>query len=301
MGYRGETSEVTLYDFGVPQRLGRDAISGLRRIHADVARDLDQVLSTIFEADVRGTVVSLEQSRYQSFIDGLPTRAYHGIVTSESLAGEFEVVLPGRTSLRVVDQLLGTSATADRPLTLIDARLIEDLMPRVLASIAGAYEPYFPLHFDFVRSEVNNQLVKLVPGDDVVVTIELLFTLGDDDLAITLCYPQKSITPILSSLSDIEQLAASEALARSSPIRRSILRVPVPVIVQLPSTWLSPVEVEQLKVGDVLQTGVAADTPPVLTVAGRPALRVRPTTRRTRVACAVVGPIIDQHQPGADT
>ncbi|MEM9466966.1 MAG: FliM/FliN family flagellar motor switch protein [Actinomycetota bacterium] len=291
MGYRGENSEVSLYDFGVPQRLGRDALSGLRRIHADVARDLDQVLSTVFEADVRGTVVSLEQARYQSFIDALPTRAYHGIISSDALAGEFEVVLPGRTALRVVDQLLGTSETGDRPLTLIDAHLIEDLMPRILKSVAGAYEPYFPLHLDFARSEVNNQLVKLVPGDDVVVIIELLFTLGDDDLAITLCYPQKSITPILSSLSDIEQLAASEALARSSPIRRSILRVPVPVIVQLPSTWLSPVEVDQLKVGDVLQTGVPADTPPVLTIAGRPALRVRPTTRRTRVACAVVGPV----------
>ena len=300
MRYVGEHRDVALYDFGVPQRLGREAVSGLRRIHDDVARDLDQLLSSVFELDVRGTVVSLEQTRYQSFIDGLPSRAYHGIVTSNALAGEFEIVLPGRTSLRVVDQLLGTTATNDRALTVIDAHLLEDLMPRVLDAIAGAYTPYFPLNFEFVRSEVNNQLVKLVPGDDVVVVIELLFTLGDDDLAITICYPQKAITPILSSLSDIEQMAASEAIARSSPIRRSILRVPVPVIVQLPSTWLSPFEVEQLKVGDVLQTGVPADSPPVLTIAGRPALRVRPTTRRTRVACAVVGPIINPADVGAE-
>jgi flagellar motor switch protein FliM len=300
VGYRGENSEVALYDFGVPQRLGRDALSGIRRIHTDVARDLDQVLSAVFEADVRGTVVSLEQARYQSFIDGLPTRAYHGIIASDGLAGEFEIVFPGRTALRLVDQLLGTSPTGDRPLTLIDAHLIEDLMPRLLQAIGGAYDPYFPLSLDFVRSEVNNQVVKLVPGDDVVVIIELLFTLGDDDLAITLCYPQKAITPILSSLSDIEKLAATQALARSSPIRASILRVPVPVIVQLPSTWLSPVEIDQLKVGDVLQTGVPADTPPVLTIAGRPALRVRPTTRRTRVACAVVGPV-KSPQAGAET
>ncbi len=301
MGIRGENSEVALYDFGGPQRLGRDAISGLRRIHDDVARDIDQLLSNVFEADVRGTVVSLDQARYQSFIDALPARAYHGIVASDALAGEFEIVLPGRTSLRIVDQLLGTSATKDRALTVIDAHLLEDLMPRILRAISGSYEPYFPLSLEFVRSEVNNQIVKLVPGDDIVVIIELLFTLGDDDLAITLCYPQKSITPILASLSDIEQLAASEALARSSPIRRSILRVPVPVIVQLPSTWLSPIEVDQLKVGDVLQTGVPADTPPLLTIAGRPALRVRPTTRRTRVACAVVGPYINPAEAGADT
>lgn len=300
MGFQGENRDVALYDFGVPQRLGRDAISGLRRIHADVARDLEQLLSSVFEADVRGTVVSLDQTRYQNFIDDLPTKAYHGIVGSDALAGEFEIVLPGRTALRVVDQLLGAPATdSDRALTVIDSHLIEDLMPKVLRATAGAYDPYFPLQFEFARSEINNQLVKLVPGDDIVVIIELLFTLGDDDLALTICYPQKAITPILASLSDIEQAAASEALSRSSPIRRNILRVPVPVIVQLPSTWLSPVEVDQLKVGDVLQTGVPADTPPVLTIAGRPALRVRPTTRRTRVACAVVGPATES--PGVDS
>ncbi len=300
MGFQGEERDVVLYDFGTPQRLGRDAISGLRRIHTDVARDLEQLLSSVFEADVRGSVVSLDQTRYQSFIDDLPSKAYHAIVGSDSLAGEFEIVLPGRSALRVVDQLLGTSATSgERALTVIDAHLIEDLMPKVLQAVSGAYDPYFPLQLDFARSEIKNQVVKLVPGDDIVVIIELLFTVGEDDLAITLCYPQKAITPILSSLSDIEQAAASEALSRSSPIRRNILRVPVPVIVQLPSTWLSPVEVEQLKVGDVLQTGVPADTPPVLTIAGRPALRVRPTTRRTRVACAVVGPVTES-QPGVD-
>ena len=173
-------------------------------------------------------------------------------------------------------------------------------MPKFLRAISGAFAPYLPMRLELLRSEVNNQLVKLVPADDVVVVIELLFSIGEDELSITVCYPQKAIVPILSSLSDIEKAAASEALARSSPIRRSILRVPVPVSVQLPSTWLSALEVDQLKVGDVLQTGVPADTPPVLTIDGRAALKVRPTTRRSRVACAVVGPVTPP-RPGRTT
>ena len=78
------------------------------------------------------------------------------------------------------------------------------------------YVPYFLLTLEFARSEVNNQLVKPVPGDDIVVIIELLFTLGDDDLAITLCYPQKAITPILTSLSTSSRLRR----ARRLPARR---------------------------------------------------------------------------------
>ncbi len=277
------------YDFGVPQRLGREATGGLRRIHETIARDLEQVLGARFEHDVRGSDVSLEQTRYQHFIDRLPARTYHGIVSSDALDGDCAVLLPGATALRLVDCLLNTPRGPERNLTIVDACLIEDYLPRVLDAITAAFDPYHPLGLEFARSELNNQLVKLVPGDDVVVILEMLFTFGDDDITIIICYPQEAIVPILASLSDLEREATAEALVRSSPIRRSILRVPIPVTVALPPTFMSAGDVSALKVGDVLQTGIAADTAPMLMIAGRPALNVRPTVRRNRLACAVVG------------
>lgn len=282
-------TDVVPYDFGVPQRLGREATGGLRRIHETVARDLEQVLGSLFEHDVRGSVVSLEQTRYQQFIDGLPAHTYHGIVSSDALDGDCAVLLPGATALRLVDCLLSTPKGPERHLTIVDAYLIEDYLPQILRVITAAFDPYHPLGFEFSRSELNNQLVKLVPGDDVVVILELLFTFGDDDITIVICYPQEAIVPILASLSDLEREATAEALVRSSPIRRSILRVPIPVTVALPTTTLTAGDVSSLRVGDVLQTGIAAETAPMLMIAGRPALTVRPTVRRNRVACAVVG------------
>lgn len=276
------------YDFGVPQRLGREATAGLRRIHEQIARDLEQVLGQLFEHDVRGTLVSLEQTRYQRFIDGLPS-SYHGIVSSDALAGDCSVVLPGSAPLQIVDRLLNADAGPERPLTLVDARLIEDYLPKLLRVIAAAFDPYHPLGLAFDSSELNNQMVKLVPGDDVVVILELEFVFGESQITIILCYPQEAIVPILASLSDLERAATAEALSRRSPIRRSILRVPIPVTVALPQTTMSAVDVSHLKVGDVLQTGIAADKPPMLSIAGRPVLSVRPTVRRNRVACAVLG------------
>jgi flagellar motor switch protein FliM len=72
-------------------------------------------------------------------------------------------------------------------------------------------------------------------------------------------------------------------------MRRSILRVPIPVTVALPTTTISAGDISALKVGDVLQTGIDADIAPMLMIAGRPTLIVRPTVRRNRLACAVVG------------
>ena len=289
VGNSTKRNDAVPYDFGVPQRLGREATGGLRRIHETIARDLEQVLGTLFEHDVRGSVVSLEQTRYQQFIDALPARTYHGIVSSDALAGDCAVLLPGATALRFVDRLLGTSAGPERNLTIVDACLIEDYLPRLLGAITAAFDPYHPLGLSFNRSELNNQLVKLVPGDDVVVILEMLFTFGDDDITLIMCYPQDAIVPILASLSDMEREATAEALVRSSPMRRSILRVPIPVTVALPSTFMSAGDVSALAVGDILQTGIGADTAPVLSIAGRPALVVRPTIRRNRLACAVVG------------
>lgn len=283
------TSEVTPYDFGVPQRLSRDAASGLRRIHELLARDLEHVLGEVFDNDLRGSVVTLDQSRYRNFMDGLPGRAFHAVLTADALDGDIQLVIPDTTALHLVDRLLQTSAGPERNLTMVDARLIENYLPNLLRAATGAFEPYHPVDFTFVASELNGQLVKLVPDDEVVVILELLFTFGDHDVTIILCYPQKAIVPILASLSAMEREATAEAITRSSPIRRSILRVALEVTVQLPPTWLPAGAVNELRVGDVLQTGIAADTPPMLTIAGRPALRVRPTTRRNRLACAVVG------------
>lgn len=289
MGFQQQSRDVVPYDFGVPQRLGREATSGLRRIHEVLSRDLEHVLGSVFEADLRGSVVSLEQTRYQAFVEQLPARAYHAVLTSEALDGDVQFVVPDTTALRMVDRLLQTADGPERNLTIVDSRLIEDYLPTLLGAIKNAYEPYHPVELVFSRSELNGQMVKLAQDDDVVVILELLFTFGDDDITFILCYPQKSIGPILTSLTDMERAATEEAITRSSPMRRSILRVPIPVTVELPPTWLPAGSVDQLKVGDVLQTGIAADTPPILTISGRPALRVRPTTRRNRVACTVVG------------
>ena len=289
MGHQDNISDVVPYDFGVPQRLSREATSGLRRIHEVIARDLEHVFGQVFDHDVRGSVVNLEQTRYQQFVDRLPARGYHAVVAADALAGDLQIVLPGSTALRLVDQLLQTSEGPERNLTLVDGRLIEDYIPRLLTTLGVAFAPYHPLTFSLVRSELNGQLVKLVAADDVVVLIELLFTFGENDNSVIIAYPQKAIVPILASLTQMEAAATAEALERSSPIRQSILRVPVPVTVALPPTSLPAGAVNSLKVGDVLQTGVAADTPPMLMIAGKPALQVRPSTRRNRLVCAVVG------------
>ncbi len=289
VGLSTNSRDVVPYDFGVPQRLGREATAGLRRIHEAVARDLELVLGQVFEHDVRGSVVSLEQTRYQQFIDRLPARAYHAVVSSDALAGDLAVVLPGPTALRLVDCLLQAPSGPERNLTIVDARLIEDYLPRILQTVSAAFQAYHPLGLTLVQSELNNQMVKLVPGDDVVVIIEMLFTFGEDDVTLVLCYPQKAIVPILASLTDMEREVTEEALHRSSPIRRSILRVPVPVTVQLPPTLMTAGDLDSLKVGDVLQTGISADSPPLLTIDGRPALAVRPITIRNRLGCSVVG------------
>ena len=111
------------------------------------------------------------------------------------------------------------------------------------------------------------------------------------------------------------QVSQAESAQASPPAKQA---VPTASIAVLPFADMSPlgdqayfsdgiaeeilnvlVDVDGLAVGDVLQTGVSADTPPVLTVAGRPALRVRPVVRRNRAACAVVGRANETNRKGS--
>ncbi|MFQ5558025.1 MAG: FliM/FliN family flagellar motor switch protein [Acidimicrobiales bacterium] len=273
----------------MPNRLSREATSGLRRIHEGASRDLELVLGDLFESDVRGSVVAVEQARYSRFIDRLPSRAYHAVFAARGLDGDVQLVLGGNTALAIIDRVLRREGRSDRGLTLVDQHLLVDLAPSLMRSIEEALRPHCAVELSLVRSELNAQLVKLLPGDDVVVVVELLFTIGDHDLTIVVAYPHTALEPLLAALSAAEQAATQAAMTKSTPIRRSILRVPIPVTVRLPSMWLPASEVRELAVGDVLQTGVAVDTPPVLTIDGRPALSVLTTSHRSRLACVVVG------------
>ena len=60
--------EPVVYDFGVSSRLSREAVLGMRKIHAAAADELEFALSRAFGTEIKATSVEVSQVRYEAFV-----------------------------------------------------------------------------------------------------------------------------------------------------------------------------------------------------------------------------------------
>ena len=90
MGVEATAVQPAPYDFGVSSRLSREAVVGLKRIHAAAADELEVLLSRSFGEDIRVANVDVTQVRYEQFVAAAPLGSYHFLMGSESLGGQFQ-------------------------------------------------------------------------------------------------------------------------------------------------------------------------------------------------------------------
>jgi len=283
------TDVVDLYDFAVPHRLGRDATAGLRRLHETMARDFEHTLGALSGSEVRGTVVSIEQMRYERFVDRHPGRAFHAVLDSRGFDCGVDFLLPAPTARCVVGNILNTDGGPERPITMVDAHLVEAILPDLVEAADSAICFHHESGLRVNRFELNGKAVKLVTPNDIVIVVELQFSVDEDTLVFIICYPQEPVMPLLASLSDMEREATTAAM-KASPIGDCVQRVAIPISIRLPAAKIQAEALNSLSVGDILQTGVRVDSAPLLVINDRPALKVRTTPRGSRLACAVTGP-----------
>lgn len=253
-----------------------------------MAHDFEHSLGAFAGGEVRGTVVSVEQMRYQRFVDRHQGRAFHAVLEARGFDCGVDLLMPAATARLMVGRILGTDSGPERPVTIVDAHLVEAVLPELVEAMDSAIRFHHESDLRFNRFELNGKAVKLVTPDDIVIVVETQFSVEDETFAFIMCYPQEPLMPLLASLSDMEREASTAAMNKS-PVGDCVQRVAIPISIRLPSARIQAAELNDLSVGDILQTGVSAQAEPLLVIDGRPILRVRTVPRAARLTCAVTG------------
>ena len=291
MGVEAIADQPAPYDFGVSSRLSREAVVGLKRIHATAADELEVLLSRSFGEDIRVSNVHVTQVRYEQFVAAAPLGSYHFLMGSESLGGQFQAAFDPDSTAKMLALVFGSeSVTNNRELSLVDARVLDSRVGLFVEALNRSFAPYFQLGLASLRSMINPKQVKIIDDNETVVQAELHFAVGvsKTEFCLRICYPQDDVTPVLVALSDVERASATEALHRSTPIQQSLMRVKLPVSVQLPTWVMNAESVESLAVGDVVRNGIPTTTPPRLCIADKPLLDVNTFAIGQRIAAEVL-------------
>jgi flagellar motor switch protein FliM len=271
-----QTVEVRPYDFKRPERVSKDQMRSLQTLHEGFARNFGASLSGFLRTIVEVKVATCEQMTYSEFISGLPNPTSFNLLRADGLEGQMCLEISPLIIYPIIDRLLGGTSQdlfiPQRPMTLIETRLISNVTQRGLIALAEAWAGIKKLEFSISATESNPQLVQIVPPNEVVVVIGFELKMSNRAGTMNLCIPYNVIEPVMEELSAQSWFSAAknQKSARIEvEIARSLGRAGLAVTGLLAETTITMRDLMEMSPGDVIVTEKAATGAVVVCVEGQ--------------------------------
>lgn len=267
--------DVHTYDFKRPERVSKEQMRALEGIHESFSRNFGASLSGYLRTIVEVRVATAEQLTYSEFIHSLPNPTNFNLLTAEPLEGQMCLEISPLIIYPIIDRLLGGSNTEliipQRPLTLIESRLVSRITNRALTSLTESWTDLVEVVFKITETESNPHLVQIVAPNEVVVVLGFEIKIGGRAGTMSLCIPFNVIEPVMGKLLSQGWLAyqrRTPAENKSEEIARAIGVTRVDVISYLAETTITIEDLISLQAGDIIQTDKSVDSDIILQVEG---------------------------------
>ena len=272
----GPTRTVHPYDFKRPERVSKDQVRSLESIHEGFARNLGASLSVFLRTIVEVRVATIEQLTYSEFIHSLPNPTNFNLLSAEPLEGQMCLEISPLIIYPIIDRLLGGSNAEifipQRPLTIIELRLVKRITDRAVACLTEVWSNLTPVRFQVVEVESNPHLVQIVPPGEVVVVIGFEVKMNARVGTMSLCIPFNVIEPVMAELASQGWPAYQRRTAvedKAPQIGQLLGKAAVDLTAYLAETTITVRELVNLQPGDILQTPKPANSDLILQVRGR--------------------------------
>ena len=293
-----EQVEIKEYDFKRPERISKDQMRALHTLHEAFSRNFGVSLSGFLRTIVEVRVAHAEQMTYSEFIAGLPNPTSFNLVNAEELDGKLCFEISPLIIYPIIDRLLGGSNhdlfIPQRPMTLIETRLIHTILDRAMTALAEAWQSIRTINFTLGEMESNPQIMQIVPPNEVVVVIGFEIKMTNRAGTMSLCIPFNALEPVIDDLSaqrwflagrmgDDHQWSARVA-SRLADARLSLSGI-------LADTTMTLSDLQGLEVGDLVTTEKPAAAPVLLAAEGVPKFLAHIGQHKGRRALKIVRPI----------
>ena len=267
--------EIRDYDFKRPERVSKDQMRSLQTLHEQFARNFGASLSGFLRTIVEVKVATCEQMTYGEFISALPNPTSFNLIEADALEGQVCMELSPLIIYPIIDRLLGGTSQdlfiPQRPMTLIESRLISNVTNRGLEALTEAWAGVKEMHFSVTSTESNPQLVQIVPPNEVVVVIGFEIKMSNRAGTMSLCIPYNVIEPVMEAVS--AQNWFSSGRGNREPglegrLNESLAGASVAVSGVLARTTISLRDLANMAAGDLIMTETPATRPMVLCVGG---------------------------------
>jgi flagellar motor switch protein FliM len=245
----------------------------LQHLSARLARSLRGVFEPLLRQEVRLWAEPLVVQRFADYRAERP-EGLTGWVPLLMTPGHGQalLVVDGKFALELLDLFFGGTGAAPHDMPSEFSPATEAMLVRLAAIIAepmtASWEPLAKVSFAPGRVEANPSMVAGLDGDDPLVVTR--FGIGKSHgkpVFIDIVYPVQSLKPYTPSLTG-KVMGAAPDPAWQNGLAKAVMTVTFPVRSVLAEPVISLAKLMELKEGDVIPIGVAADVP-VMVANGR--------------------------------
>jgi flagellar motor switch protein FliM len=246
------------YNVASNERIVRGRMPTMEVINERFARLLRV---SIFNLVRRTADVSVGQVRVIKFVDFirnlvLPTNM--NLVQAKPLRGNALFIFDPNLVFMVVDTMFGGDGrfhtrVEGREFTQTEHRIIQNILSAVFEAYTKAWEPVYPLEFEFVRSEMNPQFANIATPNELVVVSTFEIDFNEVGGAVNICLPYSMIQPIRELLfSAMQGDHLSEDQNWNIMMAKQIKSADIELVAVLGEAHLTVEELMKVRAGDIL-------------------------------------------------
>ena len=274
-----EEKKYLKYDFRSPRKYTKERLKMLNGVFETYSRVLNTRINALVHATSEVEVDTVDEQRYYEFSNALVDGEVVSLAFLE-LNGEREetpviIVAAPTVMVSMMDRLMGGNGDVDDDLpsdyayTDLDIVLYQNLMREFVSIMAGSWENYIQLQFEFGRVEPNPTLVQLIGMEETVVVVSIDVKFPNCSGRFDICLPDSVLTRIFAEIARGNIASRKDLEDHSDEIYSHLQTSDLDIIAELGRTVLQLRDIYELNVGDVIDMNKKENSPVILRIGGR--------------------------------
>lgn len=257
---------VTAFDFSRLDRIPKSQIRVVHALYETFLRNVSTSLGAYLRSYVSPSLSSLEQISYGEFLEGLDSPTCIAYVGLRPFDGTMLIGLSRQLVFGCIELLLGGEADAasapTRKLTDIEKNLIQNLLRVLLADFREAWRSVADIQFETQSLADDPHGLRVLTSAEAVVAVSIEMKIGKTASVIHMAIPSIFIKRFRDKFDRLQTVQQVDGRHEDQAcIARLMRQVGLELEVRLDGGSVSPQDLVDLAVGDVLMFDHSVDRP----------------------------------------
>jgi flagellar motor switch protein FliM len=283
------------YDFRQPNHISKDRLRAIEAKYGTLCKGFEAWLSTRVRASVELRLASVEQMSFGEFTQQLnsPTASYIYNVTD---TGDQVVIDFGpELAFFLVDRLLGSNddPTAEgRALTVLERMVVRIAADQVSSHVMTIWKESAPMVLTLDRFESEPELLRTANREDPMLVARVEVQANKLQSGMAVCMPLTVLEAFLTAGTSKHQVGRGSAGERSTDrhaIETILRQTHVQMTISTPAFGMLLSDLDRLRPGNVIRTGLAPDVKLFVRVEGVPRFTAQAGRAERSLAVRITG------------